>query len=200
MPLAILDIQHAGRPSRPGDLGASGPAGREVDLVRVYVDRARSCLEQLGVDVWVLTEGEYAERHQFACGLVRAQQPDRAAYVACHLNAGGGDYGLVIRDSRSTGGRWLAEVLAHRLEAELVPPLSRVRASWTSAEADSPFPRAWGCIRGIYQGPPQLAGVLAEPAFLDRAAHQALLDADGLRQIGEALAIGIHDWLTGRTS
>lgn len=193
--LALLDIQHAGRPSRPGDLGAQG---REVPLVRRYVEQARLHLETLGVEVLVLEQGEYAERHRYACDLVRAQQPDRAAYVACHLNAGGGDYGLVVRDHRSRMGAELAEVLVRHLEGELVPPLSRVRASWTS-DAAAPFPRAWGCIRGIYQGPAQLAGVLAEPCFLDRVEHQVLLEDAGLDRIGRGLAVGLHTWLVGRS-
>lgn len=193
--LALLDVQHAGRPSRPGDLGAQG---REVPYVRGYVSATRAALEACGVEVVVLEQGEYADRHAAARDLVASRQPDRALYVACHLNAGGGDYGLVLHDSRSRSGQRAAETVAWRLGQALCPPLRRVVTSWTSAEPSAPYPRAWGCLRGIYQGPASLCGILVEPLFLDQAAHDSLTTPTGLARVGAALGSGIAAYLLGR--
>lgn len=211
MPLAILDIQHTGRASRPGDMGAGAdldhdgqvePDEREVAIVRAYVDVARARLEGMGIEVLVLDQGEYSERHARAAAAAEARpRRDRAAYVACHLNAGQGDYGLVLYDHRSTGGRRLAESVAWELGAQLRPPLRRVVTSWTGAPTQSPpYPRAWACLRGIYDGPAELVGVLVEPAFVDRPDHAPLTTGDGPRRIGEALALGVSAWLAGRAA
>lgn len=192
--LAFLDVQHAGRPSRPGDLGAQG---REVPAVRQYVAACRAALEAAGVRVVVLEAGEYAARHAAVCEMARTERPDRAAYLACHLNAGGGDYGLVLHDARSRAGKVLAETVAWEMGAGLCPPLRRVVTSWTSSEASAPYPRAWGCLRGVWQGPACLTGALVEPAFLDRPEHAALLEPAGLVTVGRTLARGVLAYLTG---
>jgi len=199
MNLALFDIQHVGRPSRPGDLGAAcdldgdgvvEPDEREVALVRQYVAEARTRLEAAGVRVVVLEHGEYRERHAQAGEEARGAR--RAAYVACHVNAGGGDYGLVVFDGRSVLGRALADRLCEALVMRCRPPLTRAVTSWTASASDaSPYPRAWSCIQGIYRGPAGLSGCLYEPFFLDRPDHAALATEDGLRRVGAALAAGV---------
>jgi hypothetical protein len=214
--LLILDVQHTGRASRPGDMGAAydldsdGVAGeqgeREVDLVRGYVAAAQERATELGWTVHVLDTGEYSERHQRAAELARGST--KAAYFACHVNAGKGSYALVRPDYRSTGGAILGGAVASALSmlrpeitrARVEPlypdayaALTRGRAVDTAAGA-AWWTRGWSCIAGIYAGPATLSGVLVEPGFIDWSGHRALWTPEGLVRVGRALVDGVRRW------
>jgi hypothetical protein len=215
----IFDIQHAGRASKPTDMGAAfdldgdgvrGEAGeREVDLVEGYVAAAVERCRELGIASTVLRSGEYGARHLEAIGIAKATS-GRVAYAACHVNAGGGSYGLLRPDHRSGGGLALAKSIAGGLAAlPEVSALSRVRLDPlypnggaamragrdTSTEAlVAWWTRGWGTIDGIYAGPANLAGVLVEPFFIDSPAHRALATPAGLVRVGRAIVDGARGW------
>ncbi len=195
MSLVLLDIQHRGRPSRPGDRGARGPAGAEADLAPWYALACAERLAELGVPALLLGSGEYPDRHALARRLASAEDGP-VAYAACHLNAGGGDYGLVGHDARSNGGAVLAKAVAGPLSG--LPELSGVRVVELWDDRAEPHPwryRGLATLRGIYAGPARLSGVLLEPAFVDTPQHQPLLAPEGLERLGRALAEGLHAWL-----
>jgi hypothetical protein len=219
----VLDVQHAGRRSRPGDTGASfdldgdgargGQGEREVDLVEGYVAAAVERCAELGLGCTVLRSGEYGARHLEAARIARGAG-GLVAYLACHVNAGGGAYGLVRPDCRSDGGARLAASMALGLSRlpELARPGGlpgcRVEPLYPSAraaaadrrEVSTPaaigwWTRGWICVDGIYEGPSNLAGVLVEPLFIDSAAHRALTTTDGLRRVGRAIVDGARGWV-----
>jgi len=212
----ILDIQHTGRKSKPGDMGAAydldgdGVTGengeREVDLVRGYTAAARDYALSLGWRVDVLDAGEYSERHHLAGQISKGG--GRTAYLACHVNAGRGSYGLVRPDYRSVGGFRLAEALAASL-GTLTPEITRARIellypSKTAASAGlrdvstadqvAWWTRGWGCIDGIYEGPAELCGCLVEPFFIDWPGHKSLTTPEGLIRLGRTLVEGVRRW------
>jgi hypothetical protein len=196
----IIDIQHAGRASRPNDLGASADLdgdGRvevhehEARLTPIYGMFARTKAEAGGVQVLWLEGGEYGWRHKAAIEVAKSQPDRRWLYVACHLNAGKGDYGLVIADARSKAGQSAARHIADALDT--LPELRRVVVGTTAAEG-SAWPRAWSTIDGIFAGPSNLSGICFEPCFIDRQEHRPLLTAEGLERIGAALVDGALAW------
>jgi len=221
---AILDIQHKGKPGK-NDLGAAHDLDgdgvieqfeNEAELTPIYAEHAKRALELAGVDVVILDRGAYTTRHKKA-GDLAAEWSGPVAYVACHLNKGRGDYGLVVHDYRSTGGNLLATRLRASLLKALRPEVRRVingrtgpeRRPATSASAAAwdqmpttggvqHWPRPWYTIRGIYDGPPNISGVCFEPCFMDSHADLVKVDGDGLERIGRALAAGLLDWFARR--
>lgn len=213
----ILDIQHTGRKSKPGDLGAAydldsdghpgEPGEREVDLVRGYVSAAFDYARTCKIPVHEFREGEYGERHEWAIDIARKNPGVRWAYLACHTNAGGGRYALTRHDYRSAGGERLAadivtalktlpEIALHRV-APLYPTAMAVKANHRDATTPSEaawWTRGWSCIDGIYAGPSNLCGVLVEPFFGDSAAHKPLTTPEGLARVGRALVDGVIAW------
>jgi hypothetical protein len=213
--IAILDIQHAGKPGK-NDLGAShdlngdgliSQGEREAELTPIYAERAREVLEAAGVTVIIERSGAYSSRHKRAAK-VAAGHDGPVAYVACHLNAGGGDYGLAIADFRSDGGQRLARALSVELAKQFSRPEVGRQIRGVTGPKKNPgyphaltwdrmprhegaqmWPRPWGTIAGIYDGPENLSGVCFEPLFIDSHAH--LIDCVGLRRVGDSLAIDL---------
>ena len=100
-------------------------------------------------------------------------------YLACHLNAGGGSYGLA--EVCVPFSRLLATTMLDAL-AEAVPAVSGIQIRDLK-----PGDRGAVCIRGFTRGP----AVLLEPLFGDCPAHQPQLSLEGLTLVGEALARGV---------
>jgi N-acetylmuramoyl-L-alanine amidase len=192
--LIALDRQHAGVPSRAyADAGAwadlDGDGRRDVHeqealLTPVYMLAAEVRLRELGHAVVPISDGQYADRHR------RTNGYEADVYVACHLNAGGGDYGLAVHDTRSASGKALAGHVVRSLTAAC-PELRRGVVGDTQG-----FPRALACIDGVFTGKP--VGLCFEPCFMDRPEHQVLLTPAGLQRIGRALADGIDAFLRSR--
>lgn len=198
-PLVLLDRQHAGKRSRPGDMGAAADLDKdgrietweqEAHLTPLYAQACQRRLAAEGVATILHDpagaglQADYPERHRWAVATA-SRWAGPCLYGALHLNAGGGDYALVGHDPRSRGGRRAAEAIAAELEA--LPVISRARV----VALEGPWLRGLGTIRGIYAGPSNLSGVLLEPLFLDHPEHQAFMRADGLVQVGEAIARGV---------
>jgi N-acetylmuramoyl-L-alanine amidase len=185
--LVILDRQHGDRRNgRPFDPGATFGPLRETDLCDAYIAVAAEVLRSRGHEVETFTTGPYDLRHSRAVSLARGFGV-RVAYVACHVNAGGGSYALVEYDARSRGGTALAEALAEKLGT-----LPEVTAGKTKAL--SPGARGFVCIDGIYSGPANIAAALVEPGFVDTEAHAELWTPAGLQRIGTAIALAVEAW------
>ena len=184
--LVILDRQHVGKPGKD-DRGASNGDLIETDLTAAYIAAARDALERSGVDVLVLEWGWYSARHEYAREAAKAVT-GKCVYAACHVNAGGGSYGLVCYDARSKNGRALSDTVS----GELGQLVEKSRSEAASPES---WTNAYNTIKGIYEGPGNLSGICYEPGFIDSADHRGLWYADGLVRVGEALAAGVVDYL-----
>jgi len=202
--LVILERAHIGKPGRH-DLGAGADLDgdglvevheREAELTPLYINAARDYLESKGHEVTIIEKGTYRERQEAACALAR-DQAGPVAYVACHLNAGGGSYGLTIHDHRSSMGSRLAHCVATSLRAFAFDGMSKVVVGATAPGGS--WPRAWGCVRHVYTGPANVCAMLFEPLFLDQPKHHKWLTPDGLQAVGYALAGGLCGWAIAET-
>lgn len=191
--ITIFDWQHQGKPGR-NDRGAISGDLVEVELTRAYGLAAQNALEAAGHEVHWLTEGWYSDRHKQANIIARDNPDVPVAYVALHVNAGGGTYSLNLHDSRSSGGRALAESIAAEMDSE---ELSGVTRTLVQA-ADASWVRARPTIDGILSGPRNICGTCHEPVFIDNPKHQAHLTAEGLLLLGLILARGIMQWGASR--
>lgn len=194
--LVFLDRQHSGKPARVRDRGAWGDLdqdGRvaveegEAFYVGTYLWHAERRLVELGHSVLPISDGSYPARHARVLSYAAASSADKFAYIAGHMNAGGGTYASCYYDARSVQGPLLASAILDRLR-----PLSLISAVKAVAANHDTYPNALATIAGIYKT--RAVGVCYEPAFLDAPMHRPLLASDGLRVLGEALALGIHDW------
>jgi len=201
-PIVILDRQHHGKPGGRGDLGARADLDGdgmveahefEANLTPLYIASARDYLEPLGIEVVVLEWGSYKARHAYANAIAGAADGAPVAYIACHLNAGGGRYAAVLHDSRSRGGRGLAVTLADALEEEF-DELSKGKAV-----PAGPGKRAFVTYDGIFEGPGNISGVCFEPCFMDTPEHRPLLSPGGLSRIGRVLGAGCLTWIETRS-
>lgn len=194
--LVILDRGH-GQKGRgaPFDSGATftapsiagGGVLREVDLTSTYIGHAEVRLRQLGHRVELLDSGTYDARHAKAIEL--AANASEALYVQCHVNAGGGKYGAVEHDARSSAGRRAAAALADALDELAETPTVHV---WSL----DPGERGWVCIDDIWAAP-TMCGLIYEPGFIDAPSHGPLWTPEGLARVGGALAEGIRRYAAG---
>lgn len=181
--IVCVTIGHAGRPGRLDDRGAVYDGIEEVTLVRGYVDELDRALRQRGHQCIVLSDGHY--RDQWA----RADGYGADVYLNAHVNAGGGDHGLVLHDHRSTRGKALAEAVAGEL-AETMGWACKVkpcRPDTNGTSRDGDFAEAFGTISGV-----RAPALCLEPYFIDGPRRWELLG--GLAAIGQAIAEGVHRW------
>lgn len=202
MGLLILDIQHSGKPSRPSERGASADVDgdgktavweTEAALTPIYASEATVQATKLGHSCVVLASGTYAERHVKSNQLAR-EYPGKVLYVACHLNAGGGDYGLVLHDSRSVQGRRAAGAIVASMRTFWTPRSVRPLDPQATAKDHPQWPRPFVTIEGIWSGPSNIAAICFEPLFVDT--HRTWLTHPNLRMVGKQLALGFHAWAT----
>jgi hypothetical protein len=197
----FLDRQHFGKPSPNDkdrgvavDLDGDGDVdSQEALLTPRYIAACKAHLESLGHTVTLIDQGTYPDRHAQVCALAKALPASErpAAYVACHLNAGGGEYGLVVHDGRSSGGKRMADRVRGALRAEFTPAeLATVRVE--AGTPDDWTRNAYYTVKGIYAGPAHLAGICYEPVFVDT--HRGLLSPANLDRMGVALAKGLMAW------
>jgi hypothetical protein len=198
MALIFLDRQHAGKPGRKGDRGAAADLDEdgkietwenEAQLTPRYMLHIEERLiGEYGYDVITLSDGWYSDRHA-RVNKIASNTTEPMVYCACHLNAGGGNYGAVFYDYRSSSGPKLANYIALALKdacPELtggVKLLSANSGDWTK--------HAYNTISGV-QRP---VGLCLEPCFMDNETHRAMLTEEGLKRIGVAVADGIHTWI-----
>ena len=200
--IVIFDRQHYGKPNRPNDLGAAIDIDgdgvidndeKEANITPGYYMPAKYALERLGHSVYVLDRGWYSERQRKANAIARANPAQKVAYIACHVNAGKGDYAVMIHDSRSGNGQRLADKIATAIGASR--DLTGIKRSLVrAASADNSWKRGFTTIKGIYSGPGNISGICCEPFFIDRPEHQWLASAQGGRAIADALVAGLVAW------
>ena len=201
--IVIFDRQHYGKPgSASGDRGAGvdldgdgqvESAEQEANLTPLYIDPAREILTQLGHTVYLLDSGWYSQRHEQAVSIARDHLGERVAYLACHINAGGGDYAVTLHDSRSSGGAALAGSIADAIAADAdLSCLGRSLAR--SASATNEWSNAYNTVKGIYLGPANISGACLEPYFLDQAAHRWLTTPEGGAALAGAIVDGVIRW------
>lgn len=203
MAVIYLDRQHSGKPGRKArDRGAiadlDGDGKREVDeaeamLTPRYLLACESRLIEYGYTVVPISDGWYSARHdrvnEYARGYSASTQQ---VYIAAHLNAGGGHYGLILYDYRSRSGPELAKHIAKHLE-QVAPEVAPVLLK--EAKPEGWTRHAYATISGVAAP----VALCFEPAFIDSDKHRELLASGvGLASIGYALAEGIHRWLASR--
>lgn len=201
--IVILDRQHYGKPGKsdPGavfDLDKNGKVEtqeQEANLTPRYIMPMVSRLKQMRITTHVLDKGWYPDRHKVAVQIARDNPKHKVAYLACHLNAGGGTYAAVIHDARSKGGALLAAALATGLEdAHLFGVKTQKIAA---ASPDNAWKNVYHTISGIYAGPANISGVCVEPYFLDQPAHEWLTTPEGGEAVAMALIDGVVRWSMG---
>ena len=114
--IVFIDRQHAGKPNKVSDRGAS----RDVDgdgvisadeREAIWTGRLSIELEilliDMGIKVMPLSDGRYVDRHQRVNAYSNMIEGPWI-YLAMHLNAGGGQYGSFFFDHRSSKGAGLA--------------------------------------------------------------------------------------------
>jgi hypothetical protein len=196
--VVYLDRQHSGKPGRKArdrgagaDLDGDGVIGieeREAMLTARYLLACESALLEMGHTVIPISDGWYSDRHrrinQYA-GTFAAGVPQ--VVIAAHLNAGGGDYGMVLYDHRSRSGPELAARISKQLRM-VAPEINGVKC--VPAKPDDWTRNAYATIGGLMQP----IGICYEPAFMDKDTHQDILTREGLAAIGRSLAAGIDAW------
>ena len=201
--IVIFDRQHYGKPAR-NDMGAGYDLDsdgnienqeREVNLTPLYYQPAREQLRRLGHDVYVFDSGWYSQRHHKANALAKANPSRRVAYLACHVNAGLGDYAVCIYDERSRGGKDLANVMSAAIFDHNIDGIGRSLVRGAS-ETNS-WRRGFSTIKGIYAGPKNISGICFEPYFIDREEHGWLGSREGGQAIADALVDGLVRWGQG---
>lgn len=183
-----IDVQHLYRPDRPRDHGATvrlanGTTITEAELATGYAGHAAAELEARGALVL---------RNDPARGVLVGHYSSRAraasswgarVYLACHVNAGGGDYARAY----GVGSRGV------QLARDIVLELDRVSRLIDEGQALElrPGERGWVCIAGAVA--PTL-GILLEPFFLDTPGHRGLVSAAGLGVVGRAIGRSVGAW------
>ncbi len=218
MGVVILDIQHSGKPGNMGERGAGADLDgdgvvenheREAELTPFYAAACSRALALQGHLVVLETFGHYWERHHRANDLALRFPDVRVAYVACHINAGGGRSGSAFADGRSGGGMRLAASMATQFDG--IPELYKGVAfaayekpqpgggpgvnEWRGDTSKHWTWGAWSTIAGVYTGAANISAVCVEPFYLDNPDHKALTTFEGMTHVGEAMARALDDWL-----
>lgn len=186
----LVDVQHLYKKHRPGDRGAlftlaDGRHVWEAQAASGYAAALVGFLQERGAKVVTndpqrgLLVGTYSNRNLWANAY------HAHAYLACHVNAGGGHYAmceyLVGGGGASLGssiGASLIQDFGLLLELNRMVPLS-------------PGQRGYACI-GAVQAP--CCPVLLEPFFGDHRPSQELFAADRLVALGRSIGEGVARW------
>ena len=189
--IVFLDRQHAGKPDKIDDRGASisnPPEAFGLGSEALYTGYLSLMIEEAllenGVKVIPISDGVYTERHKRVNEYSKRFQ-EKQVYLALHLNCGGGDYASFFHMG-SENGAALASSICDKLRDAALPGLVRClpkvasREDWTK--------NAWYTIRGVEKP----IAICCEPLFMD--VHKNLLTFENLRKIAKAIANGIISW------
>ncbi len=179
--LVAVDVQHRYRGGiHAKDRGtrftlANGGVTWEADAAEGYAAVLADALEAGGFQTMRNDPargtliGPYWRRH------VQAKAAGAGLYLACHVNAGGGSYGLTEFVAGTNSG-----ALANGIVAALDRDIAQVLSG--HARVMVPGQRGYGCL------PSTRGGVLLEPFFGDKPSHQSLFDRSGLALVGTSIA------------
>ena len=189
MALVVLDRQHTGKPHNMKDTGAYSRVveKHEAHMVAQYLLEAEITLRELGHVVMPISDGRYSDRHRRANAVFKHYNGP-CIYMSGHLNAGGGSYGALFFDERSTMGKQASAFIATELQGLLgeapVKCLGATPDDWTK--------NAYNTISGVWSG--KGCGICLEPFFLDDAQAKELMSPEGLLEVGVAIAHGVDVW------
>lgn len=190
--LVFLDHQHNGQQKNWKSCGAVSPEGiQEIWCTEKYIHHAKWRLKKHGIEVCVLSDGLYWERHERVNRY--ATTDPNCVYIACHVNAGGknANYTAAFYDHRSSKGEILAKCINDRLQMR-IPQFSNPRDTREiKAEPDNWTKNALYCIKGVSP-----VAICWEPFFIDSEHHKSFLEEDGLKLLGECLADGIKTYFS----
>ncbi len=179
-----IDVQHQGKPwPHDRDMGteyhlANGSTAFEVDAARLYAGALDQWLRERGARTLTGLAGTYASRNR-AAGAWGAE-----AYLACHVNAGGGSYALVEALTLNPGLDLGARVVARIAGAFRFITSGRVNQLHDED-------RGAVCVRAC---PVRMAAAILEPFFGDNRADESLFQAPQLLALGAAIGQGVADW------
>lgn len=187
---AVVDVQHAFQPAKPKDRGsvftlASGAHVLEAQASATYAAAIAHWLTARGARVLTnepangLLVGPYWTRNR------AANAWGAHAYLACHVNAGGGDY---CRAEYMVGSK--GDALARAVGSAIVAggfPVSRT----PQATPISRGMRGAVCIEAVDRF---RAAVILEPFFGDNPRHQAMLETAQLELLGATIGLGVASW------
>tara|TARA_B100000686_G_C16625227_1_gene881477 strand:- start:456 stop:1043 length:588 start_codon:yes stop_codon:yes gene_type:complete len=191
--LVFIDRQHAGKPNKINDRGASRDINGDgeitsEELEAIWTARIAISLEikllDMGINVMPISDGRYSERHE-RVNKYADMHPGPWVYLAMHLNAGGGDYGAFFYDHRSSNGQQLATIMATQLNGD-VEEIEKAKA--IEARKDNWTKNAFYTIRSV--GRP--VAICVEPFFMDT--HQSLLSMQGVFKVASSMAIALRKW------
>jgi len=152
-----IDVQHLGKVNKPFDRGASHGGYNEADLVLKYATLTFQELTRQGYEVFLITSGTYAERHDW----INRHGID--LYLACHLNAGGGRYSLVeYYHDAGQRTREIARIMADNFRTILGTSAAKI---WEIPKDG----RGAACLKGT-----RPSALLLEPLFIDNEAHLSI--------------------------
>lgn len=194
-PAIAVDVQHLYRTGPlANDRGArftlaDGRTIYEADAVTTYAQALTEWLRKWGATVLVndVTRGRlvgpYSRRNREAT-LSRVD-----AYLACHLNAGRGEYALceymaTVPDATATQAQALADWI---LTGGINAPEIRGRQVRRLAEGD----RGAICIKNVG---PFIPALILEPFFGDQPRHQPLFETSRLQLLGKEIGQGVAAW------
>lgn len=189
--IVFIDRQHAGKPDRPEDRGATvmpSPAfgmGKEAIYTGYLSLMIEEKLLENGAKVIPISDGKYSDRHKRVNEYSKRFQGEKKVYLALHLNCGGGDYASFFHMGSQAGKDLAAKICDEMREASL-PGL--VRCLPKQASPEDWTKNAWYTIRGV-QAP---IAICCEPLFMDT--HRDLLTLEHLKTIAEAIATGVTRW------
>jgi len=191
--IVFIDRQHAGKPNKLADRGASvdidgdSTPEREALITGQIALELEKILILNGIHVMPISDGLYSERHD-RVNKYAAMHPDqRCVYLAMHLNAGGGDYGAYFYDARSANGKTLARYFQ---KAFTDSDLTIAEIKTIPCCADDWTNHAYNTIKGV--GRP--VALCVEPLFMDNDKHAQYLTYTGIQKIANLMALAIINW------
>lgn len=164
----ILDVGHAGKPSKPFDRGAEFEGIFESDVALQYALFTRQRFLLQYYNVFLITSGEYAERHSWANRTCPAKT---SLYLSCHLNATGtqakGKYSLVEHyyDAREQT-KQIAECIATQFHTTLETEYPDMSYAPGGVREIAKGERGSICLKGT-----NMSALILEPFFLDNLDH-----------------------------
>lgn len=190
--IVFLDRQHAGKPDKISDRGASIEPSPEFGLgmEAIYTGYLSMMIEekllQMGAKVLSLSDGPYSDRHKRVNEYAKNFPAEKMAYLALHLNCGGGDYGSYFYFPGSEEGVRLAEIICHKMRERDLPKI--VRHLPKASSPDDWTKNAYYTIRGVSKP----VGICCEPLFMDT--HREYLTLEKLREIATGIALALVEW------
>jgi len=179
-----VDVQHLYKPTE--DRGAvfrlgDGTTVTEAHCATIYAGSIAGWLARRGADVLTNDPVRRILVGRYSARIREASAWGANAYLACHVNSGGGSYARV-EYMAGTDVR-----LAQRVAGELLSAFPELKRA--DSYPLSPGARGAVCI-AAFPG----SAVLLEPFFGDTPAHQDMMAAPRLVFLGETIARAVADW------